>query len=698
MYLDNASYITMSPSSFFILKQSQLSVAFWVKFVNATVGVLSDYIFLLASVNSANEYFDILRPNSSSANAGELRATFLDGGDATTAQKITDTNWHHFVVTYTGGTTTGIRRTYLDGNLLSTGTGKTSLTFSSLPTVCQIGSNGAEGLEGYLEDFRIYNRALSGDEVKYLYNTAENSTYVTGIQQTNPGQSQTTYLSKYSLNNKGQVIDAPLPDIARDNLICHYEFSELAKQSGSGLDGSGYVPDNNWQVKPLANYRTSTYLSNGAVYIPYNYGILNGDSSITAYGLFMDGTTTSNLAINPAITFNDANDWSMCFFAQTTNTTANVNLWSYTAASSANNKSLFVNTSNSGEVVFKVGTATEYNTGCFIIDNQASHIAVTKGTYGNQVNIVSFYKDGVLSSRQQISLSNDGTNTMTLGPFAGYIQDYRLYSTQLNQTQIQMLSQVHGQPIGCGPKHMWRFDEANTSSTVIIRDLGTEGTNLVLSNITIENRSIDIDQNRSNAAVSLGSIFFNGSNAFAQAFSPGVLRDNPRTITFWMKCSSNTNPGSEQRLLNYGDITSTFYPFNISRNTAAKLSVSVGTGTTSIISTKTINNTMWNHVGVVVLPPENSKFGVYGTARNILIYLNGENVTDTATWSSSTIQTYKTISATSDWITLGKASNTSANYFAGFMDDVRMYDVALTPQELRGIYLNSSNYAKISLL
>lgn len=696
MYFNSTSYISIPPSSFYSLKQSQLSVAFWVKFTNANVGVLSDYIFLLSGLNAANEYFDILRANSSSSNVGELRATFLDGGDATTAQKITDTNWHHFVVTYNGGITTGTRRTYLDGNLLSVGTGKTSLTFSSLPTICQIGSNGSEGLDGYLEDFRIYNRALSYDEVKYLYNTVDNTTYITGIQQTNPGQQQITYLSKYSLNNKSQIIDIPLPDIGRDNLICHYEFSELAKQTGSGLDGSGYVPDNNWQVKPLANYRTSSYLSNGVVSIPYNYGILNGNSNITVYGLYMDGITTSNLRINPNITFNDAADWAMCFYAKTTNTTANITLWSYTAASSTNNKSLFVNTSNSGEIVFRVGTATEYNTGCFINENELTHIALTKGTYGNQVNMVSFYKDGGLVSRQQISLSNDGTNIMTLGPFSGYIQDYRIYSTQLNQTQIQTLA-LSGQTYNSGPKHMWRIDEANTAIS-IIRDLGTEGTNLVLSNITIENRATDTDQNRSNAAVSLGSIFFNGTNSFAQAFSPGVLRDNPRTITFWMKCNSNANPGSEQRLVNYGDVTSAFYPFSISRNTAAKVSVSVGTGTTSVISTKTINNTMWNHIGVVVLPADNSKFGAFGTTRNILIYLNGENVTDTSTWSSATIQTYKSTSASNDWITLGKANNISSNYFAGFMDDVRMYDVALTPQEMRGIYLNSSNYAKVSLL
>jgi hypothetical protein len=698
MYFNSTASIIIPPSTFYNLKQSQLSVAFWVKFTNAAVSSISEYIFLLSGANTANEYFDITRASTGTAYPGELRATFYDNGDATTALKITDTAWHHFVVTYDGGVSTGTRRTYLDGALLAVGTNKTSLTFSILPTVCQIGTSGSEFLDGYLEDFRIYNRVLTYDEIKMLYNTAENPYYITGIQSTNPGASQMTYLSKYAINNKGQILDIPLPIIGRDNLICHYDFAKLAKQSGTGLDGSGYVPDSNWAVKPLANYRSSSYLSNGQVFIPYNYGVLGGNAVVTAYGLSMDGITSSNLAINPGITFNDANDWSMCFGAIAANLSSNITLWSYTAASSTNNKLLFANSSNSGEIVFRVGTSTDYNTGMYLTEKVATHIAVTKGTYGNQINMVSFYKDGDLTSRQQISLTNDGTNTMVIGPFAGYIQDYRIYSSQLNQTQIQMLSNLNqNTPYISGPKHMWRFDEANTAATVIIRDLGTEGTNLVLSNITIKNRSTDTDQNRSNSAVSLGSIFFNGSNAFAQTFSPGILRDNPRTVTFWMKCSSNATPGSDQRLIDYGDVTSTYYPFTISRNTAAKLSVSVGTGTTSVISTKTINNTMWNHVGIVVLPSENSKFGTYGTTRNILIYLNGENVTDTTTWSSATIQTYKSTAISSDWITLGKASNTTANYFNGFMDDIRMYDVALTPQELRGIYLNSSNYAKISL-
>lgn len=267
IYFNGSSSITIPASAFYNLKQSALSVACWIKFASASVGVSNEYVFYLYGAGTSNNYFDIMRSASGSSYPGELRATFGDSGDSTTAFRITDTNWHHFVITYDGGSSTGTRRSYLDGNLLATGTGKTSLTFSTLPTICQLGTNGSTYFTGNLDDFRIYNRALTYDEIKMLYNTVNNTNYTRTIQPVNPGYNQTTYISKYAINNKQQVIDTPLPIIARDNLICNYEFTNLANQSNTGLDSAGYVPDTNWKAKPLANYRTSSYLSNSQVFI-----------------------------------------------------------------------------------------------------------------------------------------------------------------------------------------------------------------------------------------------------------------------------------------------------------------------------------------------------------------------------------------------------------------------------------------------
>ena len=163
-----------------------------------------------------------------------------------------------------------------------------------------------------------------------------------------------------------------------------------------------------------------------------------------------------------------------------------------------------------------------------------------------------------------------------------------------------------------------------------------------------------------------------------------------------MKPSSNANPASTQQLFNYGNLSVNSNSFSVIRTTNSQIAVNVGFSTTAINSTRSVNNTLWNHVGVVVLPPNNNTSAGLGTMRNILIYLNGDNVSNTAAWSTTTINTTKSSNGLADWITIGRANNTGANFFGGYIDDIRLYDVALTPQEIRGIYYNSSNYRYIT--
>ena len=73
--------------------------------------------------------------------------------------------WHHVAGTYDGATI----RIYVDGQLggsqsvVSTGTADANpVLFGSRP-------DGQDSLTGFLDDVRVYNRALSGDEIKRLY-------------------------------------------------------------------------------------------------------------------------------------------------------------------------------------------------------------------------------------------------------------------------------------------------------------------------------------------------------------------------------------------------------------------------------------------------------------------------------------------------------------------------------------------------
>ena len=387
---------------------------------------------------------------------------------------------------------------------------------------------------------------------------------------------------------------------------------------------------------------------------------------------------------------NNSRDWSVSFFSQIANTAANLTLVTYTAGTTANNTAFFVNVSNNNELVYRVGVSTDYNTGCYLETGTKAHLALTKGTISSTSNIVSLYKDGTLAYRKQITLGYDGTSNIKLGPAEGYMDDFRIYSSQLTTGQIATIS---GSQDISGPAHHWTFDPTliNPSATPpygsnIIIDMGSSGIPLALSNVTIQNRFTSADINSANIAIGTGSASFNGTTSFAQAQTPGILRDNPRSILFWMRFASNSSTASVQRLIDYGDAGNVGCQFAISRNTASKIAVSTGSTGQTVLSSQAINDTAWHHIGVIVLPPGNNTIGGIGTTRNIRIYVDGVNTTDMSTLGSTLLQTTKTSNTVLDWITLGKANNANANYYSGLLDDIRIYDVALTPTEITGLY------------
>jgi hypothetical protein len=77
-------------------------------------------------------------------------------------------SWHHFVATFTSN---GSANIFIDGNIATT-VAVGTITYGSPPTNIEIGSqsNRGNGPTGFLDDVRVYNRALSTAEVQALYN------------------------------------------------------------------------------------------------------------------------------------------------------------------------------------------------------------------------------------------------------------------------------------------------------------------------------------------------------------------------------------------------------------------------------------------------------------------------------------------------------------------------------------------------
>ena len=88
---------------------------------------------------------------------------------ATGANAITDTNWHHVVVTY--HLHLQLVSYYIDGELESTDNNAAAHEYLGNTTAMLIGQyDDADYFDGSLDDIRLYSRPLSADEVRGIYN------------------------------------------------------------------------------------------------------------------------------------------------------------------------------------------------------------------------------------------------------------------------------------------------------------------------------------------------------------------------------------------------------------------------------------------------------------------------------------------------------------------------------------------------
>ena len=95
-------------------------------------------------------------------------ATFGSGSDGVRASvKTSNLLWHHIVGSINGDTS--VRYIYVDGDLC--GTLKGPLFAGTVVQTFMLGgdSKGLKPFKGSIDDVRIYNRALSAEEVKALY-------------------------------------------------------------------------------------------------------------------------------------------------------------------------------------------------------------------------------------------------------------------------------------------------------------------------------------------------------------------------------------------------------------------------------------------------------------------------------------------------------------------------------------------------
>jgi len=360
---------------------------------------------------------------------------------------------------------------------------------------------------------------------------------------------------------------------------------------------------------------------------------------------------------------------------------------------STNSKRLYIDQSDNNKIKFEVyGGSPNLSSNYSIEKDKWTNVVVSKGFYGINDNIMSMYIDGKLWARNQVlTYSLRSLDAVRFGyngtdRFSGLIDDIRLYNTRLNDYEIEKL---YKNETTIGPLTHYTFEE---DTGTVVYDMGTEGSHLTVSGAVFKNKN-DGDL-ESEVGVGNTSLYFDGTNDYCQSNSVGVIRDHPRTVALWFKREDISNLSSNAHIVSYGvtggQIRQTFDILLL--NTTETLTLRLD-DLNAINSSININDTLWHHVAAVTLPNKYYSSGGSGLDKNIKIFVDGVDKTNTTTYSTVTCNT--TILNTSNTITLGKYSSASSNYFKGYIDDFRVYNMALTPNEIKGLYYNSSNYDRI---
>jgi hypothetical protein len=389
LYLNGSSQYVDIPSvdSYAIWYNSGITFSLWFKMSTSSGSWARIFDFSSGTSGNPTTYLLISKSGSST----NLRIEITGNGHTTTGSWI-DNTWHHIIWSISPS---GVWTIYIDGVNLNV-----SITVA-IPNVSwgrrYIGRS-AFSTDGWyvgnIDDFRIYNRVLSQDEVSILYN-GPNFATVSTVNSTT-----TNLLAWYTFDN--------------NNITADSSGNSRTLTNGGGM-----------QAEPVLFAR-----GNGSVY----------SSALTS---------TFNLSTT-AITIN--NSFSISVWVRPTDLTANTQRYviSHGTASTTNNL-LFIAFYN---IVSTTNTLIRFGFGGNDLDtttvasstylNKWTHIVVTfNWVAGGTRNI---YVNGILSatntSASTPTFGNNfriGYSALTTNGFIGYIDDVRVYNKVLTAADVSIL-------------------------------------------------------------------------------------------------------------------------------------------------------------------------------------------------------------------------------------------------------------------
>ncbi len=615
--------------------------------------------FGAGTISDSNRY-DIFWSNDGSGNL------FFEVGNGNTDQfnwvALPGTGWHH-VCNVFNGTLAGNARVaaYVNGVVQT-------LTYfvtppSTLPTSANTGTLffGGEIAHGYtkgtLDEIRVYNRALTATEVAALYQV--------GAAKINSSQS---------------------PGTLSNGLAGWWTMDGADTVWSSGTAGTEIDRSGNGNTGTLANMNRATSPILGKIGQALKFDGSSSYIDVPDASSLKPSAVTVSAWVNPSsnvplATCGGNNVYQVQYIVFKKNSRSG-NFEGYTLLAYPSGNQI----QYSGDITNSGGTSDSVNSSAYNI-NQWHHIVMTF-----QQPTLDLYVDGVLVSTATHNFPLDyGTDDVFIGRtgecgainwdgyFAGKLDDTRIYNRALSASEVQQLYNLgagthvntssanlqNGSTLQSGLMGLWTFDGSDLSGSTVY-DLSGNGNN-----------------GTNNGAVptigKLGeALKFDGATTHVDVPANSSLRPaSQMTVSAWIKSTHNIG-GTYERVVDeryaQGFVLCLAGGTGANAPTAGAAMIALGTngGGDALVlggTTDITNDNKWHLIT--------------GTFSNgaTKIYLDG-NLENSATASFSSI-VYN-----NDPVTIGYDDTTSPNskFFKGPIDDVRVYNRALSASEVQYLY------------
>lgn len=555
-------------------------------------------------------------------------------------------DWEFYTGTYDGETL----KIYRNGIFESQDTTPSGdiVIQSGIPVVLGARANGVspysgrgDYFNGKIDDLRIYNRALSAQEVTQLYNSAKinyEQTAQKTASSTNSGQLVGYWTMDSADRSQNLIYDRSGFD-NNGTLVGTTTSTGRIKEARSFNGTSDYITianENNFDFERTQPFTLATWIRPGAL----------GSAQI----LFVKqagGTAGWLLDIDSANTFNTyfINTWSTNAIQVNSVSTAKLNTWQHVVVTYAGTSAA------SGVKIYIDGIADNTTT---VYDSLSASMLNNQAVWlGRRNHIDNLY-------------------------FNGRMDDARIYNYAMSAQEVANLyNSAKTNYTGGGDKTgivaYWPLDQNEVSYR------GTSTTTYDKSGYN-NHCSFNIGTNTYGATSTVGKVKqaldFDGANDYLDCGNSSILRfgTGAFSVSAWVKYSGTPDYGG---VVTYwqapGDTTYAGYQMRPHPDGTMHVLISkAGPFFVELVSDVALNDGKWHHLLLVNGSTTSHQFYVDG--------ILNDSSTDTTISVTQTLNNFY-IGRLVDWPV---ASNTK--YFKGSIDDVRIYNRALSATEVANFY------------